>query len=523
MMNKENVDYSLYLVTDSTPAILGSKDICQVVEAALKGGVTCVQYRDKDSDTGVLVATARRLHDVTKKYGVPLLINDRIDVALAVGCEGVHIGQDDLDLATARRLLGSEAIIGLTVSNVEEIQRADAGGADYLGIGTVFATPTKENTKSIIGVDGLQQLLGYLHNTKSAVKTVCIGGINASNASRVIWQSAAGPKAIDGIAVVSAIVAAADPEAASAELLRLVKSPPPFAKFTVAPEQQGRSAGELLALVPDIIKTVDAKKPLSHNMTNLVVQNIAANVALSVGASPIMANYAEEAADLAALGGALVINMGTVTPDGLANYLKALKAYNNAGQPVVFDPVGAGATAVRRSATKKILGGGYLDVIKGNQSEILSCTPSGANFQQRGVDSGPSETDERKIGTTIQDLAKSRRSVVVMTGKTDYVTAGGSVYAIANGHEYLGMVTGTGCCLGTTISGMVAAVPEDKLAATIAGLLYYEVAAEIAAERADVKGPGSFVPAFLDELYKIRADTVKGDIGWLKRAKITVV
>lgn len=92
-----SVDYSLYLVTDSTPAILGpDKDLCQVVEAALRGGVTCVQYRDKKSNTAVLVETARRLHAITKQFNVPLLINDRIDVALAVGCEGVHIGQDDL-------------------------------------------------------------------------------------------------------------------------------------------------------------------------------------------------------------------------------------------------------------------------------------------------------------------------------------------------------------------------------------------------------------------------------------------
>ena len=90
------VDYSLYLVTDSTPAVLGGKDLVEVVEAALSGGVTVVQYRDKASDTGVLVSTARRLHAVTQKHNVPLLINDRVDVALAVGCEGVHIGQDDL-------------------------------------------------------------------------------------------------------------------------------------------------------------------------------------------------------------------------------------------------------------------------------------------------------------------------------------------------------------------------------------------------------------------------------------------
>lgn len=95
-MSKPSVDYSLYLVTDSTPAILGDRPLVPVVEAALRGGVSVVQYRDKTSDTGVLVSTARELHALTQKYGVPLLINDRVDVALAVGCEGVHIGQDDM-------------------------------------------------------------------------------------------------------------------------------------------------------------------------------------------------------------------------------------------------------------------------------------------------------------------------------------------------------------------------------------------------------------------------------------------
>lgn len=95
-MGKQDIDYSLYLVTDSTPAILGDRDIVEVVEQALRGGVTCVQYRDKTSDTAILISVAHKLHEITKKYNAPLLINDRVDVALAVGCEGVHIGQDDM-------------------------------------------------------------------------------------------------------------------------------------------------------------------------------------------------------------------------------------------------------------------------------------------------------------------------------------------------------------------------------------------------------------------------------------------
>ncbi|KAI0476898.1 Hydroxyethylthiazole kinase family-domain-containing protein [Xylaria cf. heliscus] len=519
-MEKNDIDYSVYLVTDSTAAILGDKDICEVVEAALRGGVTCVQYRDKTSDTGAMVQTARKLHAITKRYCIPLLINDRVDVALAVGCEGVHIGQDDLDIAAARELLGHDKIIGVTVSNAAETAAACAAGADYLGIGTIFATPTKENTKSIIGVDGLQQILLQLAKAKSTVKTVCIGGINASNASRVMWQSRVPGKELDGVAVVSAIMAAADPEASARELDRLVRAPPPFGRGVVIEGPQDRSPERLVELVPEVIRAVAQRKPLSHNMTNLVVQNFAANVALCVGASPIMANYGEEAEDLAKLGGALVINMGTVTPEGLENYLKALKAYNDVGGPVIFDPVGAGATAVRRAATKKILGGGYIEVIKGNRSEILSCLPGGSTVQQRGVDSAEGDVDIGTLAPALRELATHRKNIVVMTGKTDYVANGEHVYKIENGHEYLGVVTGTGCCLGTTISAMVAAWHHDTLAATIAGLVHYNIAAELAAERPDVKGPGTFVPAFLDELYQIRVATTRGDLGWLARAKV---
>lgn len=142
MPDKPALDLTLYLVTDSTPDILGSKDICHVVEQALKGGVTLVQYRDKHADTGELIDTANRLHTVTQKYKVPLLINDRIDVCLAVGAEGVHIGQDDMKLEEVKKMLPDNAIIGVTASSIEEAQSAIAGNADYLGLGTMFATPT---------------------------------------------------------------------------------------------------------------------------------------------------------------------------------------------------------------------------------------------------------------------------------------------------------------------------------------------------------------------------------------------
>jgi thiamine-phosphate diphosphorylase/hydroxyethylthiazole kinase len=164
-------------------------------------------------------------------------------------------------------------------------------------------------------------------------------------------------------------------------------------------------------------------------MTNLVVQNFAANVALAFGGSPIMTNYGAEAEDLCKLGGGLLINMGTVTPDGLRNYAQALQAYNLAGKPVVFDPVGGSATAVRRSAVKTLMAAGYFDVIKGNEGEIK--TVFGTVVQQRGVDSGASTSTELEKATLSRDLAARERNVVLMIGATDFVSDGDRTFAIS--------------------------------------------------------------------------------------------
>ena len=478
-----------------------------------------MQYRDKTSDTAELVEIAKELHKVTKPAGVPLLINDRLDVVLAAGVEGVHVGQDDLDLKTARKLLGPDAIIGVTASSEDEALEAARGGADYLGIGTVFATPTKEDTKSIIGTSGVQQILSSLASDGQAVKTVCIGGINASNAQRVLYQAASQNKKLDGLAIVSAIVASSDPKQAASELRKLVNELPPFATSVSKPSL---SRDNIVTKVPEIIKCMASKKPLCHNMTNLVVQNFAANVAIAVGSSPIMSNNALEAPDLATLGGSLVVNMGTTTPEIKSNHLKALAAYNAVGGPTLFDPVGGGATAQRRQGVKDLMAGGYFDLIKGNEGEIR--TVSGASgVKQHGVDSGTSQLSLQDKIDLVKDIAAREHNVVLMTGSTDVVSDGERMVTIQNGHEYLGEITGSGCALGTTIAAVMAVEREDKLMAAVSGLLMYEIAAENAAARDFVKGPGTFVPAFIDELYQIRQLSLARDGKWAEVAKVEVL
>lgn len=180
----------------------------------------------------------------------------------------------------------------------------------------------------------------------------------------------------------------------------------------------------------------------------------------------------------------------------------------------------AGATSVRRNAVKSLLDAGHFTVIKGNEGEIQ--TVAGATITQRGVDSTSSLTLAQKA-SLVRSIAKKRRNVVLLTGAVDLVSDGSRTLAISNGHPYLGEVTGTGCTLGTTVSAMVAAYGADPLLAAVAGTVMFGLAAEFAAERSEVRGPGTFVPAFLDELYAIRKATGNGDLRWLTMAKVKAV
>lgn len=543
MASKPKVDYTLYLVTDSTPAILGDKDIAQVVEQAIKGGVSLVQYRDKHSDTGTLISTAKRLHAVTKKHNIPLLINDRLDVCQAVGVEGVHIGQDDISYAEARKLLGPDAIIGVTASSIEEASKAIQDGADYLGIGTTFATPTKTDTKSIIGTKGLQEILGATTTgTEKAIPCVAIGSINTTNVQRVLHQSAHGTNRLNGVAVVSAIMASSDPQASARQLLSLIKATPEtFYAAVPSGVTPSTTLSDLLTRITDIIKTHVTSSPLSHNMTNTVVQNFAANVSIATGGSPIMSENGPEAADLARLGGGLVINMGTATPEKLKTFAAGLKAYNAVGSPILLDPVGGGATAVRREAIKTLLAAGFFSIIKGNEGEIGAVVTAGATplqlskyqqqqqQQQRGVDSGPSTLSHTEKIERVTSLAQREHCIVLMTGSTDYLSDGHRTATIANGSPFLGKITGAGCALGSVIASYAAVYRHDRFLATLAALLHYELAAENAQARTElVRGPGSFIPAFLDELFLL-GEEVKAGKGLaeegvlLSRAKVELV
>lgn len=181
----------------------------------------------------------------------------------------------------------------------------------------------------------------------------------------------------------------------------------------------------------------------------------------------------------------------------------------------------AGATSVRRAAVETLLSAGRFAVIKGNPSELLA-VHGASGVAQRGVDSTAVLTVPQRAAL-VRALARRRRCVALLTGATDLLSDGRRTVRVDNGHALLGQVTGTGCTLGTVVSAMVAAYAADPLAAAVAGTVMFGVAAEMAAARGEVRGPGTFVPAFIDELYGIRTATAEGDLRWLAAANVQVV
>jgi thiamine-phosphate pyrophosphorylase len=201
----------LYLVTDRGLSL--GRPLEEVVLQAVRGGASIVQLREKEATTRFFVEEAERIKRLLAPYGVPMIINDRLDVALAVGADGVHIGQDDMPYPIARRLLGAKAIIGLSVETVDQVLEAERYDVDYLGVSPIYATPTKTDTRGSWGLEGLAQV-----RKLSRHRLVAIGGLNASNAERVICAGA------DSIAVVSAICSAPDPHQAASTLSGIIEA-----------------------------------------------------------------------------------------------------------------------------------------------------------------------------------------------------------------------------------------------------------------------------------------------------------
>ncbi|KAM0791701.1 hypothetical protein ACM66B_003973 [Microbotryomycetes sp. NB124-2] len=511
-MTRPAVDYALYYVTgrEMLPKRPAEPDYyLSHLEQALKGGVTVVQIREKDTDSRTFLKIATKSKQLCDKYNVPMLINDRLDIALAVKC-GLHVGQKDLPAKLARQLLGPDQLLGVSVNTLQELHQVlDEDVADYVGIGPCYGTTTKKDLNPLMGTRGVRAIVEALGD--SHVKAVVIGGVTPMTIPNILRQTAAPLPSghyrhLDGLAVVSSIAAADDPESAARKLRELFDRKPVYPKRLprelALPDSVVDKAAELLSLLRD-----DERKPLVHHITNQVVMNDTANLTLALGASPVMSASPEEAPSLSEFIGSLLLNLGTITEAQRVAHLTAGLAANRNDKPIVFDPVGVGATSYRKQAASELSSNVHMSIIKGNAGEIGSLAGS-TEVKSRGVDSVGSGFKDPV--TVVETLAKREKLVVAMSGPVDYVSDGTTTLEIHNGHEWQSVITGSGCMASTAVASFAALRDESgPFVATVAGLLAINVAAEIAASRPDVKGPNTFRAALIDECFQLKPDQLK--------------
>ncbi|KPV74592.1 uncharacterized protein RHOBADRAFT_15851 [Rhodotorula graminis WP1] len=540
-MSRPRIDYSLYYVTGRSllpPAPTSYTGppgdwYLAHLEQALAGGVTVVQVREKDVDGGEFYEVARRSKEVCDRYNVPLFVNDRLDIACLLKCH-LHVGQSDLPARLARQLLGPDALLGVSVNTVDEMRLVlDEGVADYVGIGPCFGTQTKKNLNPIMGPRGVRAILEVLGD--SEVKAVVIGGITPSTIPNVLAQTPAplasgGYRHLDGLAVVSSISAAHDPFTAATELRALFLGRKMLPSWNLNASTAALDEQQLVRNAVDMLKLLreGAHKPLVHHITNQVVMNDTANLTLAFGASPIMSSSPDEAPHLSTLISCLLLNLGTITEQQIASQKIAGEAANRNQKPVVFDPVGVGATEYRKKSASDLLNACHVSIIKGNAGEVGALAGL-SEVQARGVDSvGAGFKDPASV---VRTLAAREKLVVAMSGKVDYVSDGRDVFAIENGSEWQESITGSGCmasacvpCFPASLSlslcstavALFAGLRHESgsLSAAVAGLVAINVAAELAAERADVQGPNTFRAALIDECFRITPDDLA------RRAKV---
>lgn len=217
-LDKSTVDYTVYLVTNNE-IIPEGLDIYTQVEQAIRNGVTIVQLREKNLDTATFIKRAQKLHDITSRYNVPLIINDRVDVALAIDAEGVHVGQEDMPPAVVRKLIGPYKILGCTTHTEEEMMEAITSEAnvDYVGIGATYPTNTKKVKSELLGIQGITRMLKVIATQKPDLKSVIIGGLNRSNIEKTLANCSYNGINTNGVAIVSCIMGHKDAGLATVE------------------------------------------------------------------------------------------------------------------------------------------------------------------------------------------------------------------------------------------------------------------------------------------------------------------
>ena len=451
----------LCLVTDRE--ILGNRDLNLVIEEAILGGATMIQLREKELCYDEFLSLGKSIKKITDKYSIPLIINDNLQVAQGIDATGVHLGQSDMSVTQARKILGKDKIIGLSVTTEEEAEKAISFSPDYIGIGPIFSTSSKKDASFPLGLEKLKKII---NNTD--IPTMAIGGINSSNILDVMKSG------VDGVAVISEILEKDNIRAATHNM-----------KIEI-------SKSEYISQISENIKNVRTTNPLVLHLTNLVTINDCANVTLAIGGSPLMSFCKEEMEELISISSSVVLNIGTMDSSmrDIAVFMGEL--CNKYKKPIILDPVGVGASNSRKELVKTLLQNIKFTSIKGNLSEIKTLLDFSKSFG-KGVDSIDFGNEE-EIG---RELAIKYNTVIAITGKVDYIIDKNRVVKIYNGNSSMSKLTGTGC-MSTSIIGTLLGISKDNFISVLGGILIMGISGELGSN--NYIGNGSLKVQILDNI-----------------------
>lgn len=447
-----------------------------------------MQYRSTNPDAGTCYREALPIRDFLASRGIPFIVNNRIDLALALEADGVHIGQRDLPVPSVRAMIGPDKILGLSVSNKEQLRAVDASLVDYLGMGPVFPTISKLNAPPVLGVEGFAALASQspLPRCRHRRPGRGTGPSSARHGNRL----------------------------RNCRCLRHLRSGESGSRrtgscLTDVPQETLDNQALVNAMLSstDLVQTVTADlekiretAPLVLSLTNSVVQPLTANLLLAIGAVPAMLNDAAEAVDMLRSGtGALLVNLGTVTREQGAAMQTAVREANRLNIPWVLDPVAVGALSLRTRLAGQLKEQSPR-IIRGNASEIMAL--AGYSSVTKGPESTSSSADALHAA---RELALHTGAAVLVTGRTDYSTDGRQVTATENGHAMMSRVTGVGCSMGA-LSAACAAVSPTPLQAAVSTAVLMGIAGEMAFEQSP--SPGSFAVSLLDSLYALSPEDV---------------
>jgi len=432
--------------------------------------------REKDLSPDEYKVLAAQIMELCQQYNVPCILHSFVDTALELHAEAIHLPLHILRKMTSEQKAQFRTI-GASCHSAEDAVEAQHLGCTYITAGHVFETDCKNGLPGR-GLDFLKAVCASV-----SIPVYAIGGISADNIASV---RGAGAK---GACVMSGLMRCETPEIY-------------LASFSITQEDT--------YMLSKILERTRSTSPLVHCISNYVTANDCVNLLLASGASAIMADDADEVEEITAMGQALVINLGTPNPRRLEAMLKAGKAANRLGHPVVFDPVGVGGSTLRKEAAKQLLESVRFSVIRGNASEIRTLVDGSSSH--RGVDT---DTDCKDTATFARQLARSSGAVVALTGSTDIVTDGQRTYLVKNGHPMMRTVTGAGCQLSALIGAYVAASPEEPLFSTLAAVCAMGLCGELAYSRmTQLDGNASYRNYIIDAMFRLDGTALKEGVNY---------